>query len=127
MLKIKKKCINNLAVFPQIQNLPIERFWLEANTRVNYPIKVALVDFDNRRIFDIDNMVHRYCVSLVTCKVASFGLQTCIAAWNEHPIPGKKFHIYGFRLPYFKRMSNFKPECYRSFSIILQVSHNKIL
>ena len=97
-----KNCINNLAFFPQIQNLPIERFWVEVNTRVNYPIKAALIDFDNRSIFDIDNMVHRYCVSWVTCKVASFGLQTCIAAWNEHPIPGKRFHIYGFRLPYFK-------------------------
>ena len=55
--------MNNLLFFPQIQNLQTERFWVEANTRVNYPIKAALVDFDNRIIFDIDNMVHRYCVS----------------------------------------------------------------
>ena len=46
-----KKCINNLAFFPQMQSLPIERFWVEANTRVNYPIKAALVDFHNRSIF----------------------------------------------------------------------------
>ena len=58
-----------LAFFPQIQNLPMERFWVEANTRVNYPIKAALVDFDNRRIFDTGNMVYCYCISWVTCKV----------------------------------------------------------
>ena len=79
-----KKCINILAFFPQIQNLPIEQFWIQANTRVNYPIKAPLVDFDNSSFFGIDNMVHCYCVSWVTCKVTSFRLQTYIAAWNEH-------------------------------------------
>ena len=66
-------------------------------------------------------MVHHYRVFWFTFKLASFGLQTCIAVWNEHPIPGKRFHIYSFRLPYFKRMSNFKPEYY-SFRIILLVT-----
>ena len=70
--------------------MPIERFWVEANTRVNYSIKAALVDLDNRKLFDMENMVHRYCVSWVTCKVAESGLQTCIASWNEHPIPGRR-------------------------------------
>ena len=74
--------------------MPIESTWVEANTRVNYPIKAALVDLGNRKLFDMENMVHRYCVSWVTCKVGEYGLQTCIASWNEHPIPGRRITKY---------------------------------
>ena len=101
--------IKNALTIYRIQNLPIVRFWVEAIARVNYPTNIALLDFDNRSTFDIDNMVHRYSVSWVTCKVASFGLQTCIVGWNEHSVPGKRFDIYSFRLPCFKRMSNLSP------------------
>ena len=73
------------------QNLPIERFWPEVNARVNYPIKTALVELDNNRVIDMDNEAYKFCVSFVSCQVASFGLQTVIASWNEHPIAGKSF------------------------------------
>ncbi|XP_057293869.1 uncharacterized protein LOC130622420 [Hydractinia symbiolongicarpus] len=71
------------------RNLPIERFWVEVNGRVNYPIKSILVDMDNSLIIDMDNNIHKFCVSFVTCKVANFGLQTLVRAWNCHPIPGR--------------------------------------
>ena len=45
------------------QNLPVERFWVEVNARVNYPIKHALVQFDNAQVFDMGHEIHRYCVS----------------------------------------------------------------
>lgn len=73
------------------QNLPVERIWVEMNGRVNYPIKHALVHFDNSQIFDMEHEVHRYCVSQVACKVAGFGLQQVINSWNEHPIAGISF------------------------------------
>ena len=38
----------------------------------------------------MENMVHRYCVSWVTCKLAEYGLQIGIDSWKEHPIPGSR-------------------------------------
>ena len=71
---------------------------------MDYPIKAALVNFDNRNTFGIDNMVHRYYVSCITSKVASFGLQTCIAAWNEHP-SGTRGFIFMISDYHVRRMS----------------------
>lgn len=49
-----------------------------------------MFDFDNRKLFGMANMVHKYYVSWVTCNVAEYGLQACIDSWNEHPIPGRE-------------------------------------
>jgi len=73
--------------------LPIERFWVEVNRRVNYPIKAALVLLDNSNRIDMENEVHKFCVSFVTVKVTEFGIGKVMLAWNEHVIPGKKIII----------------------------------
>ena len=62
---------------------------MEVNTRVNYPIKTALVEFENNSVFDMENETDKFCVSWVSCQVASFGLQVCIRSWNSHPMSGK--------------------------------------
>ena len=62
---------------------------MEVNTRVNYPIKTALVEFENNSVFDMENETDKFCVSWVSCQVAFYGLQVCIRSWNNHPIPGK--------------------------------------
>ena len=81
--------MSRLYTFTQfLQNLPIERFWVEVNNRVNYPIKTALVQFDNNNVFNMEDIVDSFCVSWVSCKIARFGIQTCISSWNQHPIPG---------------------------------------
>ena len=62
---------------------------MEVNIRVNYPIKTALVEFENNSVFDMENETDKFCVSWVSCQVAFYGLQVCIISWNNHPIPGK--------------------------------------
>ena len=71
--------------------MPIERFWPEVNARVNYPLKEVLVDMDNNEVIDMDDNIHKFCVSQVTCLIASYGLQQVVHSWNEHPIPGNAF------------------------------------
>lgn len=72
-----------------LQNLPIERFWGIVNVRVNFPIKQILVRMDNNEQFDIDNQIDKFCVSRLSCLVASIGMKTCIDSWNFHPISSK--------------------------------------
>ena len=62
---------------------------MDVNIRVNYPIKTALVEFENNSVFDMENETDKFCVSWVSCQVASYGLQFCIKSWNSHPVPGK--------------------------------------
>ena len=66
------------------QNLPIERFWVEVNVSVNYPIKRILVEMDDNQIIDINDDIHKFCASFVSIQVASLGLETVAASWNEH-------------------------------------------
>ena len=70
------------------QNLPIERIWVEVNSRVNYPIKRVLVEMDNNNIINMEDEIDRFCVSSVSSLVASFGVTRVVSAWNEHSIPG---------------------------------------
>lgn len=56
-----------------IQNHQAERHWVEVNSRVNFPIKRALVTMQQDSIIDMD------------CQV---GIKHHIMAWNNHSIPG---------------------------------------
>ena len=42
-------------------------------------------------MIDMEDNMHKFCVSQVTCMVAAFGLKTVIEAWNDHPIAVKLF------------------------------------
>ena len=74
--------------------MPIERFWVEFNVRVNYPIKHILVEMDNNQMNDMNDDIHKFCVSFVSIQVASFGLEAVVASWNEHIIPGTKCFLF---------------------------------
>ena len=71
------------------QNLRIERFWVEVNARINYPIKNALRDMEERGAIDMELQDTKFYVSTVTLKVARIGMERTVAAWNYHTIPGK--------------------------------------
>ena len=66
-----------------------ERIWPEINSRVNYPIKSALMSMEESGIISMDDPLHKFCVSHCTTRVASAGAETAIAAWNDHPIPSE--------------------------------------
>jgi len=71
----------------------VERFWVEANSRANYPVKAALNELHNAGMLDMGNESIRYCVSWYAIHVIKVGLQYAVGAWNCHPIPGKKMLI----------------------------------
>jgi hypothetical protein len=70
------------------QNLPIERFWVEVNIRVNYPIKRILVEMENNEVIDMNCEVQKFCVSFVSCYVSDYGMKILVSSWNAHTIPG---------------------------------------
>ena len=49
-----------------LQNHLAERHWVEVNSRVNYPLKTALVWMQQNNIIDLDDPVTKFCVSLMT-------------------------------------------------------------
>lgn len=67
-----------------------ERFWVEINARVNYPIKSALINMQERGELDMDSPSHQFCTSWFTLRVASVGCSLAVQAWNNHPVPGKR-------------------------------------
>lgn len=71
------------------QNHIVERMWVEVNTRINYPIKEALIKMMEHAQISLDDELCKYCVSWYTLRVANIGVSLLLAAWNEHPIPGK--------------------------------------
>ena len=44
-------------------NHTVERIWVEVNGRVNYPIKTCLISMEENLQFNMDNSMHRFCVS----------------------------------------------------------------
>ena len=70
-----------------LKNLRIERFWVEVNARVNYPIKNALRDMEQRGVIDMEFEHTQFFVSSVTLRVAKVGMQRTVEVWNHHSIP----------------------------------------
>ena len=52
--------------------------WPEVNSRINFPLKYALVEMDNNGTIDMQNEIHKFCASYVTQLVASFGLDIVV-------------------------------------------------
>ena len=71
------------------QNHIIERVWVEVNQRVTYPIKRVISMMDDNRIINMDDSVHKFCVSYVLQKCCSVGLERMVHSWNNHSIPKK--------------------------------------
>ena len=69
-------------------NHRVERFWVEVNTRVNYPIKSCLIYLEERRDFNLDLEDHKFCVSWFAMRVSNIGTQMAVQSWNNHCTPG---------------------------------------
>ena len=65
----------------------VERLWVEINTRVNYPIKAVLIDMNEEGSIRLDDVVHCFCISWFTVRVANVGATMAVGSWNHHHIP----------------------------------------
>ena len=75
-------------VITAVQNHLAERHWVEVNTRVNFPIKRAVISMQQNSLIDMDCPVTKYCVSFMASKLFQIGIQKHIQAWNDHRILG---------------------------------------
>ena len=82
------RCITCAGISFLLQNHRAERHWVEVNSRVNFPLKRALTNMQHHNLIDMDCPVTKYCVSVMTGKLAQVGIQTHISSWNHHRIPG---------------------------------------
>lgn len=81
------------------QNHRAERHWVEINSRINYPIKRALINMQQLNLLDMDCPVNKFCVSMMVGKLCQVGIQTHLAAWNNHHIPGMLYIcMHAFRM-----------------------------
>ena len=75
---------------PSTRNYVEERIFPEVNSRVIYPIKLAMNNIAERNNIDVSNLVMKHCISWVTMHVSKSGVEHLLHAWNHHRIPGPK-------------------------------------
>ena len=45
-------------------------------------------------MIDMSDDINKFFVPFVSIQVASFGLETVLALWNEHNIPGNEYFLF---------------------------------
>lgn len=71
------------------QNLRIERWWVEVNKRVNYPIKLLLGQMQEDAELPQDNPNDKFIIGEFVRRTATVGVDRLVAAWNNHRIDKK--------------------------------------
>ena len=65
--------------------------WVEVNSRVNYPRKDSLNYLVHYDLVDMEDGLHKFCVSYVTLMTAHSGLQRLVAASNTDELRERGF------------------------------------
>uniref|UniRef100_A0A915LAS2 Uncharacterized protein n=1 Tax=Romanomermis culicivorax TaxID=13658 RepID=A0A915LAS2_ROMCU len=73
---------------PLKSNNKVERWWLELNNRVNYPIKHCLVDLEIRELADRTIPHHLLSIGYLIRQIAAYDSSLAVGAWNAHIISG---------------------------------------
>lgn len=68
--------------------------WPEINNRVNYPLKVAMVQLLDQDLLSMEDNTVKYCASQLLCEVSHVGVTRVVEAWNAHSIPGSQMHWF---------------------------------
>ena len=71
------------------------------------------MEMDNNTEIYMNDDVHKFCVSAVSCLVAGFGLRKMVQTWNSYSIPG----IHLFDTVFYKNHENLlQPEVFFFFT-----------
>ena len=57
----------------RLQNLTVERIWVEVNSRINYPIKRVLIMMREGQEIEMTDPLTKFCVSFIACNIAWLG------------------------------------------------------
>ena len=68
-------------------NLRIERWWVEVNHRVNYPIKKFLRDMEENGSLIYRNDTRWFIVGEFCRRVCEIGIERLVNSWNAHTVP----------------------------------------
>ncbi len=73
---------------PSTKNYIIERFWPELNSRVNYPVKRAMIAVSINGNYDMDDQIIRFVFSYLSMYVVQDAATHLIDSYNHHRVPG---------------------------------------
>ena len=69
-------------------NYVAERVWPEINSRINYPLKRALIYVVENFDYDLEDPVVSYSLSWISLYVSADAIEHFINSWNYHRVPG---------------------------------------
>lgn len=75
------------------QNMPVERQWVDLNSRVFYPIKRCLIEMEEQSEINLEQSMTKYATSAVSCSLVNIGVQRYIACHNNQHVQGWFFKI----------------------------------
>lgn len=68
-------------------NLRIERWWVEVNKRVNYPLKQILRDMDEDGELNHEDRNKWFIIGEYIRRICQVGVDRLVTSWNHHAVP----------------------------------------
>lgn len=68
--------------------MPVERQWVDLDSRVFYPLKRCLIQLEENGEIDIEHPVQKNAVSVVSCMLVEIGVQRYITSHNHQRVQG---------------------------------------